>query len=78
MAYLLQAAQMIEHSPSDVAELFIASRLGGDWMHGFGTLPDSAALPDIVRRAAVIKHQRRAAMEGNPNLLPERVRQLGA
>jgi putative acyl-CoA dehydrogenase len=56
MAYLLQAAQMIEHSPSAVAELFIDSRLGGDWMHGFGTLPDSAALPAIVQRAAVIKH----------------------
>ena len=56
MAQLLQAAQMIEHSPSAMAELFIDSRLGGLDANVFGTLPDSAALPAIVKRAAVIKH----------------------
>ena len=56
MAYLLQAAQMLKHSPADVAELFIVSRLGGEWMHVYGTLPDSASLNSIVQRAAVVKH----------------------
>jgi putative acyl-CoA dehydrogenase len=56
MAYLLQAAQMLAHSPGAVAQMFIASRLGGDWMHVFGTLPDSADLPAIVQRAAVVRH----------------------
>ncbi len=56
MAYLLQAAQMIEHSPDAVAELFIRTRLGNDWMHVYGTLPDSAAIPAIVARAAVVAH----------------------
>jgi putative acyl-CoA dehydrogenase len=56
MAFALQAAEMLEESPADVAALFIRTRLGTDWMHVFGTLPDSAALPGIVARAAVVKH----------------------
>lgn len=56
MAYVLQAAQMLEHSPGAVADLFIHTRLGNDWMHVYGTLPDSDAIPAIVARAAVVPH----------------------
>jgi putative acyl-CoA dehydrogenase len=56
MAYLLQASQMLAHSPASVAGMYIQTRLGGDWMHVYGTLPDSADIPGIVERAAVVKH----------------------
>ncbi len=56
MAYLLQAAQMLQHSPQPVADMFIRSRLAGDWMHVYGTLPESADLAGIVSRAAVVAH----------------------
>jgi putative acyl-CoA dehydrogenase len=60
MAYLLQASQMLQHSPQDVADLFISSRLGGEWMHVYGTLPESPILNNVVERAAVVKHQSRS------------------
>ena len=56
MAYLLQAAQMLEHSPQPVADMFIRTRLGDEWMHVYGTLPSSADIAGIVERAAVIRH----------------------
>jgi putative acyl-CoA dehydrogenase len=56
MAWLLQAAQMLEHSPNAVADLFIRTRLGDEWMGVYGTLPASADIPGIVARAAVVKH----------------------
>lgn len=56
MAYLLQAAQMLAHSPRAVAEMFIRTRLGDEWMHVYGTLPASADIPGIVARAAVVRH----------------------
>jgi putative acyl-CoA dehydrogenase len=56
MAYLLQAAQMLEYSPRAVAEMFIRTRLGDEWMHVYGTLPASADIPAIVSRAAVVRH----------------------
>lgn len=56
MAYLLQAGEMLEHSPADVAALYIQTRLGADWMHVFGTLPASGALQGIVERSTVIRH----------------------
>jgi putative acyl-CoA dehydrogenase len=56
MAELLQAAQMLAHSPPEVADLYIRSRLGGEWMHVYGTLPDSADIAGVVRRAAVVCH----------------------
>ena len=55
MAYLLQAAQMLEHSPAAVADMFIRTRLGDEWMHVYGTLPASADIPGIVARAAVVR-----------------------
>lgn len=56
MAFALQAAEMMQHSTSRAAELFIASRLNMEWLHIFGTLPQSPALAHIVRRASVIAH----------------------
>lgn len=56
MAYLLQAAQMLEHSPRAVAEMFIRTRLSDEWMHVYGTLPASSDIPGIVARAAVVAH----------------------
>ena len=56
MACLLQAAQMLEHSPAAVADLYIRTRLGSDGMQGYGTLPASVDIPGIVERAAVIRH----------------------
>ncbi|WP_043668897.1 acyl-CoA dehydrogenase family protein [Streptomyces xylophagus] len=51
MALTLQASLLVRHAPAQVADAFCASRLGGDWGHAFGTLPDSAGLDTILARA---------------------------
>ncbi|MFJ6893652.1 acyl-CoA dehydrogenase family protein [Streptomyces hokutonensis] len=51
MALTLQASLLIRHAPPAVADAFCATRLGGDWGHAFGTLPDSADLGAILSRA---------------------------
>ncbi|MFI9757183.1 acyl-CoA dehydrogenase family protein [Streptomyces sp. NPDC051963] len=51
MALTLQASLLVRHAPSAVADAFCASRLGGDWGHAFGTLPDAADLDAILERA---------------------------
>lgn len=56
IALALQAGEMLVHSTPEASELFIESRLENGGMHVFGTLPDSQALPSIVRRAAVVRH----------------------
>jgi putative acyl-CoA dehydrogenase len=56
IALALQAGEMLAHSTLEAAELFIASRLESNGLQVFGALPDSQALPAIVRRAAVIRH----------------------
>jgi putative acyl-CoA dehydrogenase len=38
IALATQAALLVEHAPSAVAEAFIASRLGTGWGPGYGTL----------------------------------------
>jgi putative acyl-CoA dehydrogenase len=52
MVLALQAALLLRSAPSGIAEAFCASRLGGDWGHAFGTLPDGDGLVPIVERAA--------------------------
>jgi putative acyl-CoA dehydrogenase len=52
MVLALQAALLLRGAPSGIAEAFCASRLGGDWGHAFGTLPDGDGLVPIVERAA--------------------------
>ncbi|MFK4149968.1 acyl-CoA dehydrogenase family protein [Streptomyces sp. NPDC004065] len=51
MALVLQASLLVRHAPSAVADAFCATRLGGDWGHSFGTLPDTADLDTILERA---------------------------
>ena len=56
MAYVLQASQMLAHSPTFIADMFIRTRLGSEWMHVYGTLPASDDIAAIVTRAAVVRH----------------------
>jgi putative acyl-CoA dehydrogenase len=51
MALTLQGSLLVRHAPPAVADAFCASRLGGDWGHSFGTLPDTAGLDGILDRA---------------------------
>ncbi|MFG2470558.1 DNA alkylation response protein [Streptomyces canus] len=51
MALTLQASLLVRHAPSAVADAFCATRLGGDWGHAFGTLPDAADVGLILDRA---------------------------
>ncbi|CAM5708817.1 DNA alkylation response protein [Streptomyces violaceorubidus] len=51
MALTLQASLLVRHAPPAVADAFCATRLGGDWGHAFGTLPDTADLGGILARA---------------------------
>ncbi|MEU5142855.1 DNA alkylation response protein [Streptomyces sp. NPDC021139] len=51
MALTLQGSLLVRHAPPAVADAFCASRLGGDWGHAFGTLPDTADLGGILARA---------------------------
>ena len=51
MALTLQASLLVRHAPPAVADAFCATRLGGDWGHAFGTLPDSADLDVVLKRA---------------------------
>ncbi|GLP64458.1 DNA alkylation response protein [Streptomyces sp. TUS-ST3] len=51
MALTLQASLLVRHAPPAVADAFCATRLGGDWGHAFGTLPDSADVDAVLGRA---------------------------
>ncbi|CAM5683025.1 DNA alkylation response protein [Streptomyces canus] len=51
MALTLQASLLVRHAPSAVADAFCATRLGGDWGHAFGTLPDAADVGAVLDRA---------------------------
>jgi putative acyl-CoA dehydrogenase len=51
MALTLQASLLARHAPPAVADAFCATRLGGDWGHAFGTLPDAADVDAVLARA---------------------------
>ncbi|WP_328222330.1 MULTISPECIES: acyl-CoA dehydrogenase family protein [unclassified Streptomyces] len=51
MALTLQASLLVRHASAAIADAFCATRLDGDWGHAFGTLPGSADLDGILRRA---------------------------
>ncbi|MFK4104930.1 acyl-CoA dehydrogenase family protein [Streptomyces sp. NPDC019531] len=51
MALTLQASLLVRHAPSAVADAFCATRLGGDWGHAFGTLPDAVDVDTVLGRA---------------------------
>ncbi|MEV6192386.1 acyl-CoA dehydrogenase family protein [Streptomyces sp. NPDC051920] len=51
VALVLQGSLLVRYAPPEVADAFCASRLGGDWGAGFGTLPHSLDLATVVERA---------------------------
>jgi putative acyl-CoA dehydrogenase len=51
MALVLQGSLLVRFAPPEVADLFCASRLGGDRGSAFGTLPHSPHLAEVVERA---------------------------
>ncbi|MFF4535639.1 acyl-CoA dehydrogenase family protein [Streptomyces aureus] len=51
IALVLQGSLLVRYAPPEVADAFCASRLGGDWGTGFGTLPHSLDLATVVERA---------------------------
>jgi putative acyl-CoA dehydrogenase len=51
LAILLQAKLLLDSAPPAVADLFVRSRLGSDWGHTFGTLPENADTKAIIERA---------------------------
>lgn len=50
MALLLQGSLLVRHGSAEVADAFVASRLGGDWGRCYGTLPAGADIDVIARR----------------------------
>jgi putative acyl-CoA dehydrogenase len=52
MALLFQGSLLLRHGNAAVADAFVASRLGGDWGHAFGTLPRDVDTATIMRRAS--------------------------
>ena len=50
----LQGALLVRHAPAVVADTFCTTRLGGDWGHAFGTLPNGIATSAILDRARVL------------------------
>ncbi|MFI8100158.1 acyl-CoA dehydrogenase family protein [Streptomyces sp. NPDC086023] len=53
MALVLQGSLLVRFAPPEVADVFCASRLGGDWGSSFGTLPPTLDLGALVERARV-------------------------
>ncbi|MFH8220454.1 acyl-CoA dehydrogenase family protein [Streptomyces sp. NPDC018057] len=51
MALVLQGALLVRHAPPEVADVFCASRLGGDHGTALGTLPPTPDLAALVERA---------------------------
>ena len=50
MAVSLQASLMLRFGDPVAAELFCASRLGGEWGHTFGVLPKRQDLKSVIER----------------------------
>jgi putative acyl-CoA dehydrogenase len=51
MALAVQAALLVQHAPSVVADAFCASRLSGDSHHHYGTLPRGVDCAALIARA---------------------------
>ena len=49
----LQGSLLLRHGHPAVAEVFLASRLGGQWGGAFGTLPTGLDLAPVLERALV-------------------------
>jgi putative acyl-CoA dehydrogenase len=52
MAQLFAGSLLVRYAPPAVADAYVASRLGGDWGHTFGTLPSGTDTAAIIDRAA--------------------------
>jgi putative acyl-CoA dehydrogenase len=50
MAMVLEGSLLVRYGDPAVADAFCASRLGGDWGHSFGTLPEGLPLASILQR----------------------------
>jgi putative acyl-CoA dehydrogenase len=50
LAITLEGSLLVRYGDPAVADAFCASRLGGDWGHSFGTLPQGLELASIVQR----------------------------
>ena len=50
LATTLEGSLLVRFGDPAVADAFCASRLGGDWGHSFGTLPQGLQLASIVQR----------------------------
>ncbi|MFJ6434044.1 acyl-CoA dehydrogenase family protein [Streptomyces sp. NPDC091416] len=55
MALVLQGSLLVRWAPSEVADAFCASRLGGEWGSAFGTLPHTLDLASVVERARPVE-----------------------
>ncbi|MEU5879359.1 acyl-CoA dehydrogenase family protein [Spirillospora sp. NPDC047279] len=51
MALTFQASLLVRHGHPAISDAFVATRLGGDWGHAYGTLPSSVDLAPIIDRA---------------------------
>lgn len=50
MAIVLEASLLLRFGDPAVAELFVASRVAGDWGHTFGTLKPDQRLKSVIER----------------------------
>ncbi|UOY00486.1 acyl-CoA dehydrogenase family protein [Blastococcus sp. PRF04-17] len=53
LALCLQGSLLLRYAPAAVADVFCATRLGGDWAAVLGTLPAGPAVGKIVERASI-------------------------
>ncbi len=51
IAVLLQAAQLLQYAPPSVSDAFVTTRIAGDHVTQFGTLPRGLRLDEILNRA---------------------------
>ena len=51
VALAVQAGLLVRHAPASVHDAFVASRIGGDWGHAFGTLGAGCDFDSIIARA---------------------------
>jgi putative acyl-CoA dehydrogenase len=50
MALVLQGALLVQNAPAVIADLFCATRLGGQGGRSFGVLPRGADTDAVIRR----------------------------
>jgi putative acyl-CoA dehydrogenase len=50
MAIVLEGSLLVRYGDPAVADAFCATRLGGDWGHSFGTLPEGLQFASILQR----------------------------